>query len=140
MQQCYVIGIGWVEQQGPAAGMVPFWIAVLMLVSSIYILWMGVRQDSEKEGNFFVNVEGRNEVVRIAATTLLFTVIFVYLGCYFAMLVFSPIFVKWLGKHSWKATIAFTVIITVAIYFGMEVGLKIPLPRSPMYMHGQFFI
>jgi hypothetical protein len=80
------------------------------------------------------------EAGRIAITSLLFTVLIVYAGVYFAMLIFSPIFVRWLGKHSWPAVIGFTIIVTLTIYFGMEVGLKIPLPRSPLYMQGKFFI
>ena len=140
MGQCWKLGFGWVEQQGPAAGMVPFYLALLMLLSAGFILYLGLRMEKKEEDNFFVNKEGMMEAGRIAATTLLFTVIFVYAGCYFAMLIFSPIFVKWLGKHSWKATIAFTVIIVATIYLGMEIGLKIPLPRSPLYMQGKFFI
>ena len=80
------------------------------------------------------------EAGRIAVTTLIFTIVFVYAGCYFAMLIFSPIFVRWLGKHSWPAVIGFTIIITLTVYLGMEVGLKIPLPRSPLYMQGKFII
>ncbi len=140
MVTCYELGFGWVEQQGPAAGMVPFYLALLMLVSSAFIFYLGLRMEKKEDDRFFVNKEGMMEAGRIAATSLIFTVIFVYAGCYFAMLVFSPLFVKWLGKHSWKATIAFTVIIVLTIYVGMEVGLKIPLPRSALYMHGKFII
>lgn len=140
MQQCWVLGFGWVEQQGPAAGMVPFYLALLQLLSAAFIFYLGLKQEKKEGDNFFVNKEGMMEAGRIAVTTLLFTVIFVYAGCYFAMLIFSPIFVKWLGKHSWKATIAYTIIIVITIYVGMEIGLKIPLPRSPMYMQGKFFI
>jgi hypothetical protein len=122
--ECFRLGFGWEPQQGPQAGMVPFYLALLML----------------EDENFFINREGMIEAGRIAITSLLFTVLIVYAGVYFAMLIFSPIFVRWLGKHSWPAVIGFTIIVTLTIYFGMEVGLKIPLPRSPLYMQGKFFI
>lgn len=138
--ECFRLGFGWEPQQGPQAGMVPFYLALLMLFSSAWIFFMGWRREKKEGDTFFINREGMMEAVRIAATSLLFTIIFVYAGVYFAMLIFSPIFVKWLGKHSWTATIAFTVIIVLVIYFGMEVGLKIPLPRSPLYMQGKFII
>jgi hypothetical protein len=140
MVTCWRIGIGWQPEQGPEAGMVPFWLAVLMLLSSAFIFYLGLKQEQKEDDTFFVNKEGMMEVVRIAVTSLLFTIIFVYLGCYFAMLIFAPIFVRWLGKHSWPAVIAYTVIITATIYLGMEVGLKIPLPRSFLYMQDKFII
>ena len=138
--ECFRLGFGWEPQQGPQAGYVPFYLAMLMLLSSAFIFYLGLRTEKKEDDNFFVNKEGMMEAGRIAITSLLFTVIFVFAGSYFAMIIFSPIFVKWLGKHSWKATIAFTIIITLTIYFGMEVGLKIPLPRSPLYMQGKFII
>lgn len=140
IKECFRLGFGWEPQSGPQAGYVPFYLAMLMLVSSAFIFYLGLRQEKKEDDRFFVNKEGMMEAGRIAATSLIFTIIFVYAGCYFAMIVFSPLFVKWLGKHSWKATIAFTIIITLTIYFGMEVGLKIPLPRSALYYHGKFII
>lgn len=138
--ECFRLGFGWEPQQGPQAGMVPFYLALLMLGCSGYIFFMGWRKEKVEGDNFFNNKEGMMETIRIAVTSTLFAFIIVYAGVYFAMLIFSPIFVRWLGKHSWKAVIAYTIIITLVIYFGMEVGLKIPLPRSPLYMQGKFFI
>ena len=138
--ECFRLGFGWEPQSGPQAGMVPFWLSVLMFSSSAFIFYLGWKMEKKEDDNFFINKEGMMEAGRIALTSLLFSIVFVYAGVYFAMLIFAPIFVKWLGKHSWKATIAFTVIIVLVIYFGMEVGLKIPLPRSMLYMHGKFII
>lgn len=138
--ECFRLGFGWAEQSGPEAGMVPFYLAVLQLFCSAFIFYLGFKQEKLEDDTFFNNKEGMMEAGRIAITSLLFSIIFVYAGVYFAMLIFSPLFVRWLGKHSWPAVIAFTIIITLTIYFGMEVGLKIPLPRSMLYMHGKFII
>jgi len=138
--ECFRLGFGWEPQQGPQAGMVPFYLALLMFLCSGYIFYLGWKKEKKADDNFFVNKEGMMEAGRIALTSLIFTVIVVYAGVYFAMLIFSPIFVRWLGKHSWTAVIAFTIIITLTVYLGMEIGLKIPLPRSPLYMQGKFFI
>jgi hypothetical protein len=138
--ECFRLGFGWEPQQGPQAGLVPFYLALLMFLCSAFICYLGLKKGKEEDENFFINREGMIEAGRIAITSLLFTVLIVYAGVYFAMLIFSPIFVRWLGKHSWPAVIGFTIIVTLTIYFGMEVGLKIPLPRSPLYMQGKFFI
>ena len=140
MYICWGIGIGWEPEQGPQAGMVPFWLAALQFGSAGGILYLGISKEKKEDDTFFINKEGMMEAIRIAATSLLFAALVVYAGVYFAMLIYSPIFVRWLGKHSWPAVIAFTVIIVVTVYVGMEIGLKIPLPRSPLYMQGKFFI
>ena len=138
--ECFRLGFGWEPESGPQAGMVPFYLALLMGGCSAFIFYLGWKGEKKEDDTFFINKEGMMEAVRIAAACLLFSVIVVYAGVYFAMLIFSPIFVRFIGKHSWPATIAFTVIIVLVIYFGMEVGLKIPLPRSPLYMQDKFII
>ena len=138
--ECFRLGFGWEPQQGPQAGMVPFYLALLMGGCSAYVFYLGWKKEKVEGDNFFINKQGMMEAVKIAFTALIFSVLVVYTGVYIAMLIYAPLFVRWLGKHSWKAVISFTVIIVLVIYFGMEVGLKIPLPRSPLYMQGKFFI
>ncbi len=140
MIECFRLGFGWDEMSGPQAGFVPFYLAMLMLLSSLFIFYLGWKGEKKEDDNFFINREGMMEAIKIAATALLFTIILVFAGVYFAMLIFAPLFVRWLGRHNWRTVILFTIGITLAIYFGMEVGLKIPLPRSPLYMQGKFFI
>jgi len=123
-------GAGWTEY-GPDAGFVPFWEGVLLLVSAIVILIGGLKQKGDE--NFFVSKEGFWEAVRITFTSVLLTVGIVFLGVYFSTFFYAILFARWLGKHRWISCIAFAVIITMAIYFGMEKGLRITLPKSPLY-------
>ncbi len=126
----YRTGSGWTEY-GPDAGFVPFWEGVLLMVSAIIILISGLKQKGGE--NFFVSKEGFWEAVRISFTSVLFTVGIVFLGVYFSTFLFSILFARWLGKHRWISCVVFAVIITAFIYFGMEKGLKITLPKSPLY-------
>ncbi len=126
----YRTGSGWTEY-GPDAGFVPFWEGVLLMVSAIIILISGLKQKGGED--FFVSKEGFWEAVRITLTSVLFTVGIVFLGVYFSTFLFSILFARWLGKHRWISCVVFAVIITAFIYFGMEKGLKITLPKSPLY-------
>ncbi len=131
----YRIGSGWTES-GPDAGFVPFWEGVLMLVSAIIIFVGGLK---EKGGeHFFVSKEGFWEAVRITFTSVLLTIGFIFLGAYFSTFLYSILFARWLGKHRWVSCIAFGVIITAFIFYGMEKGLKITLPKSPLYERDLF--
>ena len=131
----YRIGMGWTEY-GPDAGFVPFYEGVLLMVSAIVILISGLKQEGGKD--FFVSKEGFWEAVRITFTSILYTIGIVFIGVYFSTLIFSVLFARWLGKHRWVSCVAFAVIITAFIYFGMEKGLKITLPKSPLYARELF--
>jgi hypothetical protein len=132
----YRAGMGWTEY-GPDAGFVPFYEGVLLMVSAIVILLSGLKHKGGE--NFFVSKEGFWEAVRITFTSILYTIGIVFIGVYFSTLIFSVLFARWLGKHRWVSCFAFAVIITAFIYFGMEKGLKITLPKSPLYEKELFF-
>ncbi len=129
------IGSGWTEY-GPDAGFVPFWEGVLLMVSAIVILLGGLKQKGGD--NFFISKEGFWEAIRITFTSVLLTVGIVFLGVYFSTFLYSILFARWLGKHRWISCIAFAVIITLFIFFGMEKGLRITLPKSPLYEKNLF--
>jgi putative tricarboxylic transport membrane protein len=131
----YRIGSGWTEY-GPDAGFVPFWEGMLMLVSAVIILIDGLKQKGGE--NFFISKEGFWEAVRITFTSVLLTVGFIFLGAYISTFLFSILFARWLGKHRWISCILFAVIITAFIFIGMEKGLKITLPKSPLYEKNLF--
>ncbi|MFV1957078.1 MAG: tripartite tricarboxylate transporter TctB family protein [bacterium] len=130
------LGFGW-QADGPEAGFALFWLGVLMLVCSAGILVNAVR--SKDEEDFFVSREGMMEAVRIAFTSFLIAIGIVYMGVYISTLIYSALFSRWLGKHRWRTVIAFSLITTIAVFFGMEKGLKLPLPKSILYQKGLFF-
>ena len=129
------IGFGW-EASGIQAGFCPFWMGVILLISEGVIVFRGLRKKGEDD--FFVNIEGMWEVVKITFTSVLLTIGIVFAGVYIATIVYAVLFSRWLGRHRWPAVIAFAVIATLAIFYGMEKGLKIPLPKSPLYTKGLF--
>ncbi len=130
------LGFGW-ETDGPQAGFALFWLAMMMFVCSAGLLALAVRSKDEEE--FFVSREGKMEAIRIAFTSVLVTIGIIFMGVYISTLVYCALFSRWLGKHRWPAVIAFSIITTLAIFFGMEKGLKIPLPKSMFYNKGLFW-
>ena len=77
-------------------------------------------------------------MIRIFFTASLLTVGIIYTGVYWATLGYCILFVRWLGKHRWSTVIIFSVVMTAAVYFGMEKGLRLPLPKSYLYKHDLF--
>ncbi|UCG39155.1 MAG: tripartite tricarboxylate transporter TctB family protein [bacterium] len=129
------LGFGW-EEWGPKAGFVIFWLGLLLLVSSGSIFIKELRKKAEEP--FFISSRGMWEAIRVLALSIGLTVAISYLGVYISTFIFCAIFSRWLGKHRWPAVVAFTFITTLAVYFGMEKGLSIALPKSPLYYKGLF--
>jgi magnesium-transporting ATPase (P-type) len=126
------LGFGY-EKYGPAAGFIIFWLAVLQLVMAAVILNQGIRKKFEA---FFINREAMIEVGYVTLTSALFCAMMQWLGTYIACFIYSCLFAAWLGKHRWYGWLGLAVIMTLAIYFGFEKGLMIPLPKSPWYIMG----
>lgn len=130
-------GIGWVPQQGPSAGLVPFYLALVLLVAATFIFILNLRKPDTGK-NFFVGKRGMQEAIKIFFTATLLSFGIMYMGIYIPTFFFCILFSKWLGKHSWVAVVIFSIIMTLAVYFGMEKGLQIPLPKSFLYQKGLF--
>lgn len=134
--EAFRLGFRW-GLSGPQAGFVPLGEALLLMISSVVIFISGLKDKSGK--TFFIDKRGMTEAVKIFGTAVLLTVGIIYLGVYVATILYAALFSRWLGKHKWTTVVIFTVILTFAIYFGMEKGLKLSLPKSPLYWKGLFF-
>lgn len=130
-------GIGWVPEQGPASGLVPFYLAMIQLLAASFIFIVNLRKADDGK-TFFVGSRGMWEAIRIFFTATLLTVGIVWMGVYYPTFAFCIIFTKWLGQHRWWSTIVFAVLVTFGVYFGMERALQIPLPKSFLYYKGIF--
>jgi hypothetical protein len=130
-------GIGWVPQQGPSAGLIPFYLAMVQLIAASFIFIVNLRKADDGK-TFFVGSRGMWEAIRIFSTATLLTVGIVYMGIYIPTFVFSVLFARWLGKHRLVSTVVFGVLVTLAVFYGMEKGLQIPLPKSFLYHKGLF--
>ncbi len=134
--EAFRLGFRW-GLSGPQAGFVPLGEALLLMISSVVIFISGLKDKSGK--TFFIDKRGMTEAVKIFGTAVLLTVGIIYLGVYVATILYAALFSRWLGKHKWTTVVIFTVILTFAIWFGMEKGLKLSLPKSPLYWKGLFF-
>jgi putative tricarboxylic transport membrane protein len=134
--EAFRLGFRW-GLSGPQAGFVPLGEALLLMISSVVIFISGLKDKSGK--TFFIDKRGMTEAVKIFGTAVLLAVGIIYLGVYVATILYAALFSRWLGKHKWSTVVIFTVILTLAIFVGMEKGLKLSLPKSPLYWKGLFF-
>lgn len=124
------IGFGW-EKWGPQAGFLPFWVAIVMVFCGGVIFIQGLFM--KVQGSFFMSRPAMWAMTWVFLTTSLFVLMILYLGIYIATAVFAALFSAWLGRYPWYVVLAFAIITPIVVFYGMEKGLMIPLPKSPFY-------
>jgi len=124
--------IGWIDGEGPGGGAWPFWLATIMLICCLGILYNWFRKHGPIATSSKVYIEP-HVMVDVAAVviSLIITVgLFSFIGIYGALPLFLVFYLRFLGKHSWRLTSTLAVAIPVVIFYFFEVTLKIILPKG----------
>lgn len=124
--------IGWIEEEGPGGGTWPFWLAAIMLVSCVGILFNWVRKKGPIATSTKTYIEAHvlGDVAAVAAALVVTVALFSVIGIYGALPLFLIFYIRFLGKHSWALTATLTVAIPVLIFYFFEITLKIILPKG----------
>jgi hypothetical protein len=115
-------GLGSLRQPGP--GLWPFVVGVVITVLSVLLLLLGRRlTDSE--------AFTRSSVLAAAGavTFVGFGLLMPLVGFEIPALVLCVIWLRFLGRESWRSTAIVSVVTTTAFYFLFLYGLRIPLPH-----------
>ena len=124
--------IGWIPDEGPGGGAWPFWLSVMMLLSCVGIIVNWVR----RKGPIAVSEEPYIErgvliEVGLVAIALIVTVgLFSLVGVYGALPLFLLFYLRFLGNHSWRLSVSFSLLIPIITFFFFEITLKITLPKG----------
>ncbi len=132
--------IMWVPEVGPGGGSWPFWLSAAMFGSCIWILINWVRRIGPVANNeepFFE--PGLFAPVAYVAGALLICVALIEgigvggfkgIGFYGSLPLFLIFYIRFMGKHSWVATIAAAITIPVVTFLFFELMLNITLPKG----------
>ena len=124
----YRMGSKW-GSDGPQSGYFPFYIGLLICISSVITLAQAAFGRSAK-------VPGRAPFVlwgpfKLVLTVLLPAALYIagikYVGLYVASAIYIAVFMVWLGKYSWWRSIAVGLGVSVTFFLMFEVWFKVPL-------------
>lgn len=124
------LGIGWGED-GPQAGYFPFYIAVIICVSSLINLARALLVRPEKH-KAFVEIGQLKLVLAVLVPTAIYAALIDWLGIYVASILFVGLFMRWLGKYAWWKVLAVSVGNSVSFFLIFEIWFSIPLPKGPV--------
>jgi putative tricarboxylic transport membrane protein len=128
------LGSEW-GSDGPQAGYFPFYIGLLICISSIanFISALG---SGAKGARHFVTRGQLKMVLTVMAPCIVYVALIrnpVYsLGIYEASAVFIAFFMRLLGKYSWPKVAGVSVGVMTVFFLMFEVWFKVPLPKGPI--------
>jgi hypothetical protein len=122
------VGIGW-DATGPRSGFFPFYLGVIIVLSSLMNLNSARAIDGERE---FATWYQLKQVLAVIIPTSVYVFVLPYTGIYIASMVLIGGFMMWLGKYPLYKAVLYGVGVPVAIYFMFEKWFLVPLPKGPI--------
>ena len=124
------LGIGWADD-GPRAGYFPFYLGLIICVSSLVNALRALLVPAAKN-KAFVEVGQLKMVLTVLVPTAIYVAAVTWIGIYVASAAFIAFFMRWLGKYAWWKMAAVSVGTAVVFYLIFELWFKVPLPKGPL--------
>jgi hypothetical protein len=124
------LGAGWTSD-GPGAGYFPFYIGLVLSISSIGIFWQAVISKNKDTGTF-VDRQQLRQVVSVFAPAVVYVLAIVFLGIYVASAIYIALFMIVLGKYSPLKSVIIGVAVNAAFFMMFEVWFKVPLYKGTL--------
>ena len=124
--------VGWIPDEGPGGGAVPFWLSAGMLGCCVWILIRWVRNPTGVAADTgpYIPREARTQVLVVTSALAVMIGLVHIIGVYGSVPLFLIFYLRMLGRHSWTLTGAFAVATPVATFFFFESALRITLPKG----------
>ena len=126
----YRLGSKW-SSDGPQSGYFPFYIGLLICLSSVVNLAQALIVKGEDNGLFVAWAP-----FKLVLTVLIPAAVYVlgvkYLGIYLASAIYITLFMAWLGKYSWLRSVIVGVAVNAAFFLMFEVWFKVPLYKGDL--------
>ena len=130
MVNSYELGAGW-SPTGPESGYFPFYIGLLILVSSTITLLVTLFSRTP-DRTPFVEPQQFQRVLQVLIPSFIFVIAIRYIGIYVAGGLFIAWFMWWLGKYAFSKVLLVSVLVPLALFILFEVWFLVPLPKGPL--------
>ncbi len=128
--EAWRLGARWMSD-GPGAGYFPFYIGLIICVSSLGILVQSLALKSRDTG-VFVDREQLNRVLSVLLPAAVYVLAIRFLGLYVASAFYIAIFMIVLGKYKPLKSVLLGVIVSAVFFIMFEVWFKVPLFKGTL--------
>jgi len=120
------IGSGW-SSDGPQAGYFPFYIGLIICISSLVTLGQSLFGAASRSDRIFVEWAQLKMVFSVLVPAAFFVAGIQLIGIYVASTIYIAVFMVWLGKYSWLKSIVLGFAVNVLFFATFEVWFQVPL-------------
>jgi len=124
------LGARWADD-GPQAGYFPFYIGLLICVSTAIVIFRAVG-DKAKAAKTFVTRGAFRQVLWMLVPSIVYVALIKPVGLYVASTLFIAFFMRRLGRYPWVTTVAVAAGVSLVFFLLFEVWFKLPLPKGPL--------
>jgi hypothetical protein len=122
----WLLGAGW-KEDGPGAGYFPFYIGLLICISSAVVGYGAIKHAAREEGRVFVTYAQLRRVLTVLLPSLAFVIGVQLLGIYVGSVLFIAGFMIWVGKYQWAKSALIALAVMAIAFLMFEVWFKVPL-------------
>src|SRR4029453_18446504 len=135
----YRLGSSWGDD-GPQSGYFPFYIGLLLCISSLATLAQVAFEEWKRRGQFkgavaesralFVAWGPAKQVFSVLLPAIGYVLFVQLIGIYVASALYIALFMVWLGKYSWLRSLVVGVAVSVSLFLMFEAWFKVPLSQG----------
>jgi hypothetical protein len=124
--------IGWIPEEGPGGGAWPFWLAAIMLVCSLWTIvnWFRRTSPPSQSTEPFMDSYAAKMFILVGGGVAAMIGLVHLVGMYGAIPVFLIYYVRYIGHHSWMATLLVAIISPITVFFFFDIAMRIVLPNG----------
>ena len=128
--QAQLLGASWTSD-GPGSGYFPFYIGVIISVSSLGILYQAVF-GKNRDTDAFVDTVQLRRVASVFIPAIVYVLAVNFLGLYLASAIYIALFMIVLGKYSVIKSVVIGFVINAVFFAMFEVWFKVPLYKGSL--------
>jgi len=122
------LGIGW-GTDGPKSGFFPFWLALLLVVTSLLILVQTLRS---RAAGPFVTRQQLRPVLNVLWPATAAVALMHFVGLYVASALYLGYYMRAVGQHAWFLVLTLAVLIPLVTFLVFETWFLVPMPKGPL--------
>ena len=124
------LGAGWTSD-GPGAGYFPFYVGLIVCISSVGILFQALFGKARDTGAFIDQLQFKR-VMSVLVPAIAYVLAVVFLGLYVASALYIALFMIVLGKYSTVKSVVVAVVVNALFFMMFEVWFKVPLYKGTL--------
>lgn len=128
----YQLGAGWAED-GPRAGYFPFYIGLIIAISSVVTLVQAWLKRTPKSDGAFVERGQLKLVMAVLVPAVAYVLAIQWFGIYAASAIYMAVFMVWLGNYAWWKAALLGIAVSASVFLMFKIWFKVPLHKGTLY-------